>query len=223
IKFQGEPDLSGTYRIGADGSISIQVIGRVIVAGMDAAELEAALAERVSRYTGRKSYVTIEVASYRPIFVSGFVAKPGSYDWRPSMTVLQGLALAGGLFRYVEGSTPMINDDAELSRLRKAVAKQKRNLAALARMEAERQGSAEIQVPQSLLDLVGIQEARDVIQAEASSLTNKWAALAAKKTALARATEMATKQLKGLTQQAERLGVQLSTRRNYMVKIEELK
>lgn len=224
IKFQGEPELSGTYRIGPDGGISIPVIGRLSAAEMDAAELEAALAERVSRYTGRKSYVTVEVASYRPVFVAGFVQRPNSYDWRPGMTVLQGVALAGGLFRQVsDGSSPLLNDDGELSRLRKAVAKQKRNLAALARLEAERQGAAEIVPPQSLLDLVGNEEAKEVIQAEASSLTSKRASLEAKKVALARATEMANKQLQGLSQQAGRLEAQLATRRNYKSEIDNLK
>ncbi len=40
--------------------------------------------------------VTINIAEYRPIYVSGDVAKPGEQVFRPGMTVRQALAIAGG-------------------------------------------------------------------------------------------------------------------------------
>jgi protein involved in polysaccharide export with SLBB domain len=223
IKFQGQADLTGQYRIGADGSISIPVIGRLRVVAMTPSELEAALAERVTRYTGQKSYVTVEVAAYRSVFVAGFVSRPGDFPWQPGMTVLQGVALAGGLYRHVgDGSSVMLGDEAELTRLRKAVARQKRNLASLARLEAERRDRPAIEMPQRLLDLVGAEEAAEVVEAETSALVSGRAAFEAKKVALARATEMAKRQLAGLSAQSKRLEAQLSTRRDYKAKIDGL-
>jgi len=43
--------------------------------------------------------VAVEVASYRPVFVLGEVAKPGEYPYRPGMTMLTTVAVAGG-FTY---------------------------------------------------------------------------------------------------------------------------
>jgi exopolysaccharide production protein ExoF len=223
IKFQGQTELTGQYRIGADGSISIPVIGRLNVIGMSPSGLEAALAERVTRYTGQKSYVTVEVATYRAIFVAGYVVRPASFPWQPGMTVLSAVALAGGLYRQVaDGSGQLLGDEVELTRLRKAVARQKRNLASLARLEAEKKGAERIEVPKRLLDLVGDKDAAEVVNAEGSALISSRASFEAKKVALARATEMANRQLAGLTKQAERLKVQLATRRSYKSKIDSL-
>jgi len=40
--------------------------------------------------------VSLSVAEYNPIFLRGDVAKPGSYPYRPGITVRQAVALAGG-------------------------------------------------------------------------------------------------------------------------------
>ena len=37
--------------------------------------------------------------AYRPVFVLGEVAKPGQYPYQPGMTMLTGIAIAGG-FTY---------------------------------------------------------------------------------------------------------------------------
>ncbi len=80
IKFHDYADLTGDYRIDADGTISIPVIGRVAVNGMSPLQLETVLAERVTSVTGREAYVTVEIAGYRPVFVSGYVSHPGAYS-----------------------------------------------------------------------------------------------------------------------------------------------
>src|SRR5262249_32295183 len=135
LKFQGYAELSGEYRIGAEGEISIPVLGRVSLRGMTASELEAALAERMARITGRQAYITVEVAEYRAVFVTGYVTHPGSFSWRPGLTVLHAQALAGGIYRAVVSENGIVlSDDTELERLQKAISQQKRNLAVQARL-----------------------------------------------------------------------------------------
>jgi len=68
--------------------------------------VQAMLATKVFRQRtsdGRENSVTIEpdevtanVVEYRPIYVNGDVSKPGEETYRPSMTVRQAVALAGG-------------------------------------------------------------------------------------------------------------------------------
>jgi polysaccharide export outer membrane protein len=41
----------------------------------------------------------------RKVFITGEVAKPGSYPLTPSMTVMQLIAVAGGLTEFAEGKS----------------------------------------------------------------------------------------------------------------------
>ena len=51
----------------------------------------------------RKPSVSVEVATYRPIYVLGEVNKPGQYPYQPGMTVVSAAAVAGGFtYRAVE-------------------------------------------------------------------------------------------------------------------------
>jgi polysaccharide export outer membrane protein len=60
--------------------------------------------------------VSVEITTYRPIFVLGEVAKPGQYPFQPGMTVVTAAAVAGG-FTY-----RAVNDYASIVRTRDGVA-----------------------------------------------------------------------------------------------------
>ena len=104
IRFRGNPELTGDYRINADNTVSIPVFGRVSISSMSAAMLEKTLAAKATEIAGREGYVTVEVAAYRPIFVSGAVKNTGAIQWDSGLTVLQTVSLAGGLFRGTDGT-----------------------------------------------------------------------------------------------------------------------
>ena len=94
--------MTGEYRIASDGTLSVPVIGRIDLKEMSLADLEQELTRRVIEISGRTTYVTAEIIAYQPIFVTGFVSKPGALEWHPGLTVLQAEALAGGLYRATE-------------------------------------------------------------------------------------------------------------------------
>ncbi len=222
IRFQGYADLTGEYRVAADATISVPVLGRIDVASLSPVGLEKLLARRVARISGKETYVSVEIVEYRGVFVTGFVTRPGAYPWRPGMTVLHVVALAGGTFRTSgEGGAPL-GEDSIVVDLQKATSDQMRNLAKLARLKAERAGQSSIEAPKRLLDLVGAADAAEVINAERSALISRRAVTEAKKLALARATEMARRELTGLTAQQERLKVRLGARMDHKTKIEAL-
>src|SRR5262245_40293090 len=68
LKFGVYPELNGDYRIADDGTLSVPVIGRLVVSDLDAASLEKTLAAKLFETTGRQSYATVEVAEYLPAF-----------------------------------------------------------------------------------------------------------------------------------------------------------
>jgi polysaccharide export outer membrane protein len=116
IQAVGIPDLRHRVMIDLNGQASFPLIGDVKAAGLSVAELRKqvklilstkAFRLRVPDQQGRlmsrdevvtvsPDEVTMTVAEYRPIYLNGDVANPGTQPYRPGMTVRQGIALAGG-------------------------------------------------------------------------------------------------------------------------------
>lgn len=96
----GEEQLTGEFRVSANGDIALPLVGTIHAAGLTPAELEqtTAAALRNAKLFKNPS-VTVEVVAYRPVFVLGEVARPGQYPYQPGMTVVTAVAVAGG-FTY---------------------------------------------------------------------------------------------------------------------------
>lgn len=110
ISVTGVPDLRQRAPVGVDGEIALPLVGQIKVKGLSVAEARAeitrGLSKKVYRLTtidGREvtklilpEDIVVMAVEYRPIYVSGDVAKPGEYPFRPSMTVRHAITLAGG-------------------------------------------------------------------------------------------------------------------------------
>lgn len=221
LKFQEQPALTGEYRIASDGTLSVPVIGRIDLKEMSLADLEQELTRRVIEISGRTTYVTAEIIAYQPIFVTGFVSKPGALEWHPGLTVLQAEALAGGLYRATESPIGDAKSGIVESRrlLLKSREQQKLLLASLARLKAERMGSTQIEIPPALMDLVGEDQARNAVKGQQSLLDGRRSELEKKKGALEQGIAIAAKELDLLNDLRNRLDEQLRMRRDQQTKI----
>jgi polysaccharide biosynthesis/export protein len=106
----GEDTLTGEFRVNDSGMIALPLVGAVRAAGKTPAALEQAVAAslRQARLLGNPS-VTVEITSYRPIYVLGEVNKPGQYTYQPGMTVVTAVAVAGGFtYRAIEGYASIV-------------------------------------------------------------------------------------------------------------------
>lgn len=106
----GVPELKARARVDLDGQISFPLLGQLHVAGETITQVRAQVAKllpskffRHQSADGRSDIVVIDpdqlmidVAEYRPIYVDGDVSKPGEEPYRPGMTALQAITLAGG-------------------------------------------------------------------------------------------------------------------------------
>jgi polysaccharide biosynthesis/export protein len=106
----GSNDLKQASMIREDGNLFLPLVGELKAKGLSISELRAkvisALSTKVLRRRaddGREFPVVIStdqlsltISEYTPIYVMGDVAKPGSQQFRPGMTVRQAIALAGG-------------------------------------------------------------------------------------------------------------------------------
>lgn len=92
----GETDLSGDYEISSTGVIALPLIGNVQAAGQSIQVFEKAVRANLKQGYLHDPRVSAEVVNYRPFFILGEVAKPGSYPYVNGMTILNAIALAGG-------------------------------------------------------------------------------------------------------------------------------
>jgi polysaccharide export outer membrane protein len=89
--------------IDESGTINLDLVGRVKVAGKSAAEAEKAIEKA---YIDGQFYKTVTASIIPPIrefFVKGYVIRPGNYPIsRAKMTVLQALTMAGGWNEFAD-------------------------------------------------------------------------------------------------------------------------
>lgn len=95
VAVAGQPELSGKFTIDPSGQISLLHAGAVPLTGRTLREAEVLVADQLRREL-RAPLVTINVAQYRPIFVTGEVRNSGGFAYLPGLTVLRAVALAGG-------------------------------------------------------------------------------------------------------------------------------
>ena len=92
------------------GKVALPLVGPIQVAGLSLSEARAAITRELTNKIYKQptndghevdhlilpNEVVVAVAEYRPIYVTGHVAKPGEYAFRAGMTVRQAIAIAGG-------------------------------------------------------------------------------------------------------------------------------
>jgi polysaccharide export outer membrane protein len=99
ITVYGHADLSGEFEVDGTGKLALPLIHSVAATGLTAQELSAAITARLRPDYLRDPQVSVEVMSYRPVYVLGEVQTPGSYPYANGMTVINAVAMAGG-FTY---------------------------------------------------------------------------------------------------------------------------
>ena len=97
-KFEEWEPLGGEYMVGPTGTTSFPFVGETESAGKTTTELAATLSSGLQQSLGLTSppNVTIEIAEFGPIYVTGDVQSPGEYKFSPQLTVIKALSLAGG-------------------------------------------------------------------------------------------------------------------------------
>ena len=89
-----------------DGTISVPLAGTVRAGGRSVESVEAAIADQLASNFAVRPSVFVSVVTVDetygtfPIFVMGQVATPGMVEVEPGTTLLQAIALAGGLDRF---------------------------------------------------------------------------------------------------------------------------
>jgi polysaccharide export outer membrane protein len=122
ISVWNEPNLTKSIPVRSDGKISLPLVGEMQASGKTPLQLERDVTEKLKGFiTAPEVNVIVEKVNSRKFNILGEVSKPGSYPLTASMTIMDGIAIAGG-FRdfakktgvYILRKTP----DGQESRLK---------------------------------------------------------------------------------------------------------
>ena len=103
IVFWREPDMSAEVVVRPDGKISLPLLNDVVALGLTPAQLRATLTEQAKKLIADPNVaVVVKQINSRKVFITGNVERPGPYALGGPTTVLQLIALAGGLREYAD-------------------------------------------------------------------------------------------------------------------------
>jgi protein involved in polysaccharide export with SLBB domain len=114
INVFGAEDLSGDFTVGDSGQLSLPLIGDVKAAGATPDQLSHTMRAKLADGFMRDPKVSIQVLTYRPVYVLGEVTRPGEYPFSSGMSALNAIALGGGYsYRAEQGYVVVTRNNHE--------------------------------------------------------------------------------------------------------------
>jgi polysaccharide export outer membrane protein len=109
IVFWKDKDMSADAQVRPDGRIALPLINEVKAAGLTPEQLRQKIAEESKRFMEDASVtVVVREINSRKAFITGEINKPGTYPLTSPTTVMQLIAMAGGLREYANGKKIVI-------------------------------------------------------------------------------------------------------------------
>jgi polysaccharide export outer membrane protein len=103
ILFWREQEMSGDVAVRPDGMITLPLLGDVKAAGLRPDALRDAIQTAAGKYlTEPNVTVVVRQLNSQKVFITGQVATPGAHPLTGPRTVMQLIALAGGLTEYAD-------------------------------------------------------------------------------------------------------------------------
>ena len=116
-----EPEISRTLPVRPDGNISLPLVGDLMASGRTPAELQSEIRQQLVAYLSNPEVaVRVQEAKSHKFNIVGEVEKPGSYVISGPMTILDAIAIAGGLRDFARQSKIYVlrfNADGSRSRI----------------------------------------------------------------------------------------------------------
>ena len=175
--------LTGEFAVDAAGLLSVPMVGTIQAGGQTVTEIGQVISERMQARAGmiNPPVTAVEIIQYRPFYILGFVEKAGEYQYRPGMSLMHALAIAGGILRAPNAAYLRLDRDAvaatgeaglQQGRLRELLLRR-------ARVQAELDDRQSIQLPAELADQAADRTVVQLMQQEERNLSARRNALAA--------------------------------------------
>ena len=109
ILFWREKDMSGDVVVRPDGKITLPLVNDIQAAGLTTEELRTALTTASAKYIEDPNVtIVVRQINSRRVFITGQINKPGPYNLSPGLTVMQLIAMAGGLTEFADSKNILI-------------------------------------------------------------------------------------------------------------------
>ncbi len=106
VVYWGDKDLSAEVVVRPDGFISLPLLNDVAALGLTPTQLAERIARLAAVYLEEPAVtVVVKAINSRKVFITGEVGKPGQYQLGGPTTVLQLIAMAGGLTPFAKTET----------------------------------------------------------------------------------------------------------------------
>lgn len=101
IVFWRDKDMSAQVTVRPDGRITLPLMNDIVAIGLTPEQLRTKLEADAARYIQDPNVtIVVKQINSRKVFITGEVAKPGSYPLNGPTSVLQLISMAGGLSEY---------------------------------------------------------------------------------------------------------------------------
>jgi polysaccharide export outer membrane protein len=109
IAFWREKDLSVEAAVRPDGMITVPLLNDLHAAGLTPDQLREQIETAAAKFVADPSVtVVVKAINSRKVFITGMVGKPGPYPLTAPTTVMQLIALAGGVQEYADSKKILI-------------------------------------------------------------------------------------------------------------------
>jgi polysaccharide export outer membrane protein len=103
IVFWRDEKMNGEVTVRPDGKVSLPLVNDIQAAGLTPEQLRAALEKAAAKFLAEPTAtVIVKAVNSRKVHIVGSVVRPNTYPLAGDMTVLQLIALAGGLLEYAD-------------------------------------------------------------------------------------------------------------------------
>ncbi|SEF39053.1 exopolysaccharide production protein ExoF [Methylobacterium sp. 190mf] len=217
------PSFEGEFSVNSEGKLSLPLVGDIEAGGKTTSEIATIVANNMKTEVGLTQLpkVAIQIAKYRPFYILGLVEKPGEYDFRVGLNVLQAVSIAGGISRQssalVSGyQRDILNQEGET----RALEAEKTNLGIkLARLEADTSGSETLILPDYIKTRSADPGVSEIIRTETATLASQRSTFKAQRQAILDEQETLKKEISTLSSKGATVERQLELSKNDLAQV----
>lgn len=200
--FRDWSPVSGDYTVGPSGRLSLPFVGETDAAGKTTAEIAASIGKSLQDKFGLsdRPEASVEIAQYRPFYVSGDIQAPGQYAYVPNLTVLKAISMAGGMRRGSDGAGTERNLINAAGSHAVLTDQQLRLMVARARIDAELAGKSEVMAPEAIASNPLVP---DMISEETAIMASRQKKIALRLKALEDLKGLLTREIEALARKSE--------------------
>jgi len=109
VVFWRDKEMSADVVVRPDGKISLPLVNDVQAAGLTPEQLRQQLDKAASKFVAEpNAAVVVKTINSRKVYITGNVAKPSTYPLADGMTVLQLIAVGGGLLEFADSKNIVV-------------------------------------------------------------------------------------------------------------------